>query len=91
MTATLLGAADRLWRPTAVARTHRAQVDAIAARARAELGDDRYAAAFATGEALDRTRSLELARGVSSAARELAHLAPARLHVVDQGDLGAPR
>ena len=65
VTATLLGAADRLWCATAIERTHRAEVDAIAARARAELGDDRYAAAVAAGAALERGRTLELARATS--------------------------
>ena len=65
VTATLLGAADRLWCATAIERTHRAEVDAIAARARAELGDDRYAAAHAAGAALERGRTLELARATS--------------------------
>jgi hypothetical protein len=66
VTATLLGAADRLWCAAAIERTHRAQVDAIAARARVELGDDRYAAALAAGAALERGRTLELARSTWS-------------------------
>ena len=61
---TLVGAAGRLWREAAPATeaTHRRDVAAITAAARAVLGGAAFEAALAAGESLDRRAVLAVAR-----------------------------
>jgi hypothetical protein len=62
--ASLLGAAERLWGESepATEATHRADVAAMAAAARAVLDDDAFTASWAAGAKLDRQAVIALAR-----------------------------